>query len=83
MIYFAFLIIVDKSRSHMLIGTLFFSVYCTLVKQGTDEWKRIRSTARVTGSTVYTSIGLETLTAEQQHFDESVRGKSKKDHPNS
>ncbi|KAK3083520.1 hypothetical protein FSP39_024656 [Pinctada imbricata] len=53
------------------------NVYCKFVKQRTPEWMNIRSTAAVTESTVYKAIGLETLRAEQLHFDEVVRGKPK------
>ncbi|CAC5380282.1 unnamed protein product [Mytilus coruscus] len=52
-------------------------VYCQFVKQGSEEWFNIRSGAMVTGSTVYNAIGLDSLKAEQRHYDEVVRGKPK------
>ncbi|CAC5421890.1 unnamed protein product [Mytilus coruscus] len=43
-----------------------------------EEWFNIRSGAMVTGSTVYSAIELDSLKAEQRHYDEVIRGKPKK-----
>ena len=39
------------------------------IKQGSDFWHRLRSSAKVTGSTAYKAIGLESLKKQQEHFD--------------
>lgn len=36
-----------------------------LFKQRSDEWKKVRSKAFVTGSTVFTALGLDTLKAKE------------------
>ena len=51
------------------------SVYSQFIKQRSPIWANIRSEACVTGSTVYRAIGLESLRAEQGHFDEVFRAK--------
>ena len=44
------------------------------VKQQTEKWKSLRQTAKVTGSTLYSALGLETLRKQQQHFEKVVCG---------
>ena len=38
------------------------------IKQGTELWYMHRKKARVTGSTLRTAIGLDTLTKQKEHF---------------
>ena len=38
-------------------------------KQGSELWNRLRSSAKVTGSTAYKALGLESLKKQQEHFD--------------
>ena len=45
------------------------------IKQGSTLWHEIRSSARVTGSTMRTAIGLETLTKQKEHFHVKVVGR--------
>ena len=42
------------------------------IRQRTDAWLKLRSTAKVTGSTLNNAIGLGTLKAQQEHFDSVV-----------
>ena len=49
-----------------------------LVKQGSDAWLQLRKKARLTGSTMYKALGLETLKAQKEHFDVHVKGKQAK-----
>lgn len=39
------------------------------VKQRTENWFELRSAAKVTGSTCYSAVGLDTLKRQQAHFD--------------
>ena len=45
--------------------------------QKSDEWFETRKVAKITGSTMYTAIGLDTLKGQQQHFDQVMFGVSK------
>ncbi|XP_035679573.1 uncharacterized protein LOC118417915 [Branchiostoma floridae] len=47
------------------------------IKQRSSLWFEARKTVYVTGSTLFASTGTESLKAQQQHFDEAVRGKDK------
>ena len=51
-------------------------VHTHVVKQRSDKWFKLHKEARVTGSTMYISIGLDTLKKQKEHYDEFV---SKKD----
>lgn len=44
------------------------------VKQRSDRWKDLRQSSRVTGSTLFRAIGLDTLKAQQTHYDKVFRG---------
>lgn len=50
----------DLEREHMFI------------KQGTHQWKEQRLLARVTGSTLFRALGLDTLKRQKIHHDEFV-----------
>ena len=45
------------------------------IKQRTDKWFNIRKEAKVTGSTIYGSLGLESLKKQVQHFDQVINKK--------
>lgn len=45
------------------------------VKQKSDQWFQLRNRAQVTGSTVYRALGLDSLKAQQQHFDKVIHGR--------
>ena len=45
------------------------------IKQGTDLWHQQRAKARVTGSTLRSAIGLDTLTKQKEHFYVHVNGR--------
>ena len=45
------------------------------IKQGTDLWHKQRAKARVTGSTLHTAIGLDTLTKQKEHFHIYINGR--------
>ena len=47
------------------------------IKQRTVEWEVLRSTARVTGSTMNSALGLDTLNRQKQHHYEFVCGHGK------
>lgn len=47
------------------------------VKQGSDLWLQMRKCARVTGSTLYNALGLETFEAQKKHFAHFVKGQPK------
>ena len=47
---------------------------CQYIKQRTVEWEVLKSTARVTGSTLNAAIGLDTLARQKQHHYEFVCG---------
>ncbi|CAC5409745.1 unnamed protein product [Mytilus coruscus] len=44
------------------------------IKQRTDQWIEMRKKFKLTGSTLYEGIGLDTLKNQQRHFDKVVRG---------
>ena len=46
-----------------------------LIKQRSAAWHDIRNRAVVTGSTLYCALGLDTLKAQQSHYDAVVNGK--------
>ena len=39
------------------------------IKQGSELWHRLRSSAKVTGRTAYKALGFESLKKQQEHFD--------------
>ena len=43
-----------------------------LVRQRTDEWRAIREKAKITGSTFFKAIGLDSLQKEKEHFEEVI-----------
>ena len=45
------------------------------VKQCSDEWFKIRKLARITGSTLHSGLGLETLTKQKEHHYIHVCGR--------
>lgn len=51
----------------------------TVTKQRTDTWLKYRETFYVTGSTLHKGIGLQTLKAMQEHYDQHVLKKPVKD----
>ena len=46
-----------------------------LVKQRSDAWLQLRKKARLTGSTMYKALSLETFKVQKEHFDVHVKGK--------
>ena len=46
------------------------------IKQGTVEWHSVRKKARVTGSTLYKAVGLDTLQRQKEHHYTVVCGRS-------
>jgi hypothetical protein len=44
------------------------------IKQRSDKWMNIRKKAKVTGSTLYEALGLDTLKKQQQHFEKVICG---------
>ena len=44
------------------------------IKQRTEKWHSVRKEASVTGSTIYQSLGLDTLKKQREHFDKVVCG---------
>ena len=38
------------------------------IKQGTPQWHNIRKKSRLTGSTMYAAIGLDTLSKQKEHY---------------
>ncbi|MEW8542406.1 MAG: YqaJ viral recombinase family protein, partial [Candidatus Thiodiazotropha sp.] len=49
------------------------------LKQRSEKWFAKRKTAAVTGSTLYKAVGLESLKAQLQHFDNVVYQKEKEE----
>ena len=49
---------------------------CENIKQRSDAWHDLRSGARVTGSTLYKTLGCSTLKDQQQHFNKAFKGHS-------
>ena len=47
-------------------------VHTHVVKQRSDKWFKLRKEARVTGSTMYRSLGLDTLKKQKEHYYEFV-----------
>ena len=48
------------------------------VKQWSDKWFELPKKAKVTGSTMHSALGLETLKRQQEHFDQVIHGKTRK-----
>ena len=46
------------------------------IKQGSDQWHTLRKTTRVTGSSLYRAIGLDTLQRQKEHHYTFVSGRS-------
>ena len=53
----------------------FIEDYPVYVKQRTPEWFAVRRHSRITASTMHNALGLRTLKAQKEHFDEFVTGK--------
>ena len=45
-----------------------------LTKQRSIEWFEARKTVKVTGSTIYSAIGCDTLKRQREHFDKVISG---------
>ena len=56
-------------------------VHTHVVKQRSDKWFKLRKEARVTGSTMYRSLGLDTLKKQKEHYDEFVSKKTQQKFP--
>ena len=46
------------------------------IKQGSTQWHNVRKLARVTGSSLYRAIGLDTLNRQKEHHYSNVCGRS-------
>lgn len=46
-----------------------------VVKQRSEQWYNLRRKSRLTGSTMYKALGLQTLKAQKEHFNVYVKGK--------
>ena len=53
----------------------FIEDYPVYVKQRTPQWFAVRRHSRITASTMHNALGLRTLKAQKEHFDEFVCGK--------
>ena len=51
-----------------------------LVKQRSVMWFQLRNEARITGSTIYNGIGLDTLRKQKEHYNEFIKGLPPKEH---
>ena len=45
------------------------------VQQRSEEWHQMRSSFRVTGSTIRNALGMRTVKDQKQHFDKVMHGK--------
>ena len=45
------------------------------MKQKSEKWFELRKEAKVTGSTLYKSIGLDTLKKQKEHYEEFIEKK--------
>ncbi|CAC5369861.1 unnamed protein product [Mytilus coruscus] len=43
------------------------------IKQRSNEWQRLRKESRITGSTIFRAVGLNTLKDQQEHYDRVFR----------
>ena len=43
-------------------------------------WFQLRNEARITGSTIYNGIGLDTLRKQKEHYNEFIKGLPPKEH---
>jgi len=59
-----------KKRDHLNVTV----VPPALTKQRSQEWINARRNAKVTGSTIYTAIGCDSLKKQKQHFDKVFSG---------
>ena len=46
-----------------------------LIKQCSDKWFEIRKLARITGSTLYSGLGFDTLAKQKEHHYQYIRGR--------
>ena len=49
--------------------------YTHVVKQKSEKWFELWREAKVTGSTLYTSKGLDTLKKQKEHYEEFIEKK--------
>ena len=76
----------DQSNVHVLLHPDYVSTIMDLsvtgnsqfIKQGTDLWTEKRKEARVTGSTLYRALGLETFAAQKEHFHIHIQKRTPK-----
>ena len=47
--------------------------------QRNEEWKKIRKTAKVTGSTLHKAVGLDTLKKQLEHYDRIFKNQEETD----
>lgn len=45
-----------------------------IIKQRSNAWHQLRNGSRVTGSTIFRAIGLDTLKEQQNHYDKVYKG---------
>jgi hypothetical protein len=50
-------------------------IFSHLIPQRTPTWKGIRESVKVTGSNLYKAFDCETLKAQRQYFEQTVKGK--------
>ena len=51
-------------------------IFTKYIKQGSEMWHKERKKARVTGSTLYKAVGLDTLSKQKDHHAEFVMGRT-------
>ena len=56
-------------------------IHTDVVKQSSSKWYKLHKEARVTGSTLYKALGLDSLKAEKEHYDKFILAKGKKEFP--
>ena len=67
-------VILSANESHVEISDNEKSGSTRTIKQRSDEWFRKHQQAKVTGSTLYKAIGLETLLKMKEHFETVICG---------
>ena len=53
-------------------------IHTHVVKQRTQKWMELRKQSNVTGSSMYRSLGLDTLKCQKEHYNEFILGNAPK-----
>ena len=64
-----------KKFTDALYETIDAKKQSPLIKQHTEAWHKLRQGAVVTGSTMYSALGLRSLKEQKQHYDQVYEGK--------